>query len=79
MAVRDRRSGKWYRWHGALRGTLVGAVDRRRATRRGRLGARLCFRGPQLVMTSTVLEIERPPKVAVEYYVNLCWSGSIAG
>jgi hypothetical protein len=73
VAVRDRRSGDWVQDHIALCRRAAGAIaffEEGGVSASARLpdvGEALCFDGLTLV-TSPVLEVERPPKEVVERY-----------
>ena len=75
VAVRDRRSGEWFRAHLALQSRVSGAI---RFNRQGgifpnlgapQIGDSLFFQasGRDLV-TSAVLSVERPPRGTVRTY-----------
>jgi hypothetical protein len=74
VGVRDRRTGRWLTDHPALRTWLLGGMDRKKKVYPFcRPGVRLLFSdGRRDVLTSPLLEIERPPKPAVERYT---WRG----
>lgn len=74
VAVRDRRTGRWYNGHEALRRRVSGAI---RFFETGGVGAvpslpdvgqSLYFEGAQLV-TSPVVKIERPPRYVLNHYI----------
>ena len=76
VAVRDRRTGKWLRDHAALR------LHALRLPPPGHdhawVGKRIQFWGQRAdVLTSTVMEIERPEKQTLPKYVSLACSGEI--
>lgn len=74
VGVRDRESGLWYRNHAALRLHAPGLPDADQA-----VGARIEFRGRGgEVLTGPVLKVQRPEKHALDHYVSLAASGSIA-
>ena len=78
VGVRDRTTGRWRRWHAALRGQLLGSIfTDRQTSRRAEVGARLCFAGDRSVVTSQVLGVARPPKTVLWSYASLCWAGRI--
>ena len=79
VAVRDLRTGRWLHDHPALRATLLGGIDRRRLVFHNPIpGVRLVFRsGRRDIVTSPLLEVVRPEKVAVERYTWRSKSGVI--
>lgn len=79
VAVRDRRSGQWLHNHPALRTLLLGGMDRKRALFDSVLpGSRLVFsNGRKDILTSPLLEVERPQKVTLERYTWRSTAGVI--
>lgn len=80
VGVRDRKTGKWQRWHGVLRSRLVGSQQNSlKIARNVQLGARLVFVGDGTYLTSIVQEMARPTKAVVRSfaYANLTKSGAI--
>jgi hypothetical protein len=78
VGVRDRETGRWQRWHPALRARLLGSVAERHTIRRQtRLGARLVFDGRQLILTSKLEWSGRPEKEVIWSYSSLCRAGEI--
>ena len=77
VGVRDRRTGQWKRWHGALRSRLAGSVRQETLQRNVQLGLPLLFVGSQSFMTSRLVSATRPPKDAIVGYASLAWSGAI--
>jgi hypothetical protein len=80
VGVRDLLTGKWCRFHGALRGRLVGSIGTgdEKLHRELRVGNRLLFLGgDQPMLTSRLIEACRPPKDALFYYASLCRAGEI--
>ncbi len=73
VAVRDRRSGDWYRTHEAINRQVSGAVSIEprgvvaAAPRTPNVGDALCFENSFLV-TSPVESIERPERAVVALY-----------
>lgn len=78
VAVRDRGSRSWQRWHPAIRSRLMGCMNPdRKVARRIRPGSKLILAGKQVLMTSSLLFAGRPPREALVHYQSLCWSGEI--
>ncbi len=70
VGVRDRKTGRWIHDHPALRSWLLGGMDRRKKMFHTLLpGTRLVFtNGERDVLTSPLLEVERPEKPSLECY-----------
>jgi len=79
VGVRDRRTGQWLPRHKALRAHLTGYLDReRRVWNRPNRGRRLhLITTTGWVLTSALLEIERPSKTDIWCYTSLIRSGEI--
>jgi hypothetical protein len=79
VGVRDRRTGVWYLHHPAVRGVLLGGMDRRsRLFNHPQEGLRLVFTSQGSdVLTSPVLGIDRPERVVLEQYTWRTVSGVI--
>jgi hypothetical protein len=79
VGVRDRISGTWLTKHPALRGWLLGGMDRQhKVFPVPPIGSRLVISsGSRDVLTSPLLEIERPEKLAVERYTWRAKAGTI--
>ena len=79
VAVRDLHSGRWLHNHPALRAMLVGGVDRKRSVFLNPMpGLQLVFRGGRRdIVTSPLLQVVRPEKLAVERYTWRSKSGLI--
>ncbi|MCA9694943.1 MAG: hypothetical protein R3A51_10100 [Nannocystaceae bacterium] len=76
VGVRDRESGKWVREHAALRLRAVDVPER--GHDRTWIGRRLQFWGSHAdVLTSPVVEIGRPERPVVDFYVSQEVSGEI--
>lgn len=83
VGVKDLQTGKWKRWHRALRGRLIGFMDRKHETfekpvRGGRLhlvsaGSTRTFH----VLTSPLVQIKRPKRQDPGWYISNCWAGEI--
>ncbi|MDY0060182.1 MAG: hypothetical protein RBU45_10260 [Myxococcota bacterium] len=74
VAVRDRQSGAWLSEHNALGTRLLGSLARTThgfaLVAPGELGSSLWFNQKGLdVVTSSVMEVDRPPKGAILHYV----------
>ena len=78
VGVRERSSGRWRRWHPALRTKLMGRFnDDSKVYRSPRAGFRLIFTGRQTVMTSKMVISHRPDREAIFSYTSLMASGEI--
>lgn len=78
VGVRERQSGRWRRWHAAVRCRLAGSVtDGRKLSRNVRVGARLFFEGQRMLLTSELQQTCRPAKGDIWSYAYLCTSGLI--
>ena len=79
VGVRDRRTGVWYLHHPAVRGTLLGGMDRRsRLFNQPQEGLRLVFtREGRDVLTSPVTQVDRPERTVLERYTWRTASGII--
>ena len=79
VGVRDRRSMSWLLDHPALRGVLLGGMDRRsRLFQRPIPGTRLLFaKGSKDVLTSPLTDEDRPEKHAPLHYTWRARSGVI--
>ena len=78
VAVRDRSSGRWQRWHSAVRGRLVGSANDHGALwEQPRSGERLVFVGDGSVVTSRLVGQGRPPKEALQFYSSFGRAGTI--
>jgi hypothetical protein len=78
VGVRDRKSGRWQRWHGVLRSRLVGCViDEPTVQRRLEVGARLVFVNDGTFLTSKLERAARPPKNVLWSYSSLTRAGAI--
>ena len=78
VGVRERSSGRWRRWHPALRTRLLGRFNEdHKVYRSPRPGFRLVFTGRQTVMTSKLEIFERPDREAIFAYTSLVKSGVI--
>lgn len=79
VGVRDRQSGSWVAEHPALRGILLGGVDRRkRLFERPIPGTRLLFaKGRRDILTSPLADEARPEKLAPLHYTWRASSGVI--
>lgn len=88
VGVKDRTSGKWERWHPALRGRLVGIIkDKQQAEATDNISPRridehnqdyrLVFDGPHTVITTRVLFTGRPTRESLPSYLSLCRAGVI--
>lgn len=72
VRVRERRGGVWHAEHLALGQQLVGGLGPVSVTQSGRIpgkGARLLFTGD--LLTSPVVDVERPPREIVANYPTL--------
>jgi len=77
VGVRDRKSGRWYRDHAALRLHAVTIPENGKDSTW--IGERLKFFGNHTdVVTSPVEEVGRPEKASLEHYISLAASGAIA-
>ena len=77
VGVRDRKTGEWFRHHAALRLRAVKLPPIGQDAHW--LGRRIQFWGHAAdVLTSEVIEVARPPRFALEYYVSLQRAGEIA-
>ena len=77
VAVRDRRTRHWKRFHPAVRCCLVGGVRTdEKLHRRLQTGAKLVFSGNNTVLTSGLLSSGRPPRESIFYYSSLEWKGT---
>jgi len=79
VGVRDRRTGKWKRWHRAVRGRLMGFMDRNNVRYEAPIrGGRLHLVSKHIhILTSPLMLIDRPPKMAPPWYISHCWNGEI--
>ena len=78
VGVRERSSGRWRRWHPALRTKLVGRFNKDSVVYRlPRPGFRLVFSGRQTVMTSKLENSLRPDRESIFSYTSLLASGEI--
>lgn len=78
VGVRERSSGRWRRWHPALRTRLLGRLNTdAKVYRLPRTGFRLVFAGRQTVMTSKLEEHGRPHKESIYCYASLVATGEI--
>lgn len=76
VGVRERSTGRWRRWHPALRTRLLGRFNPdAKVYRSPRAGHRLVFTGRQTVMTSKLELSRRPDKEAIYCYTSLIKSG----
>ena len=83
VGVRCLRTGKWKRWHRALRGRLLGFMDRKNQSfetpiRGGRLHM-ISHTGkePIHVLTSPLVQVRRPGREDPIWYISNCWAGEI--
>ena len=78
VGVRDRETGIWDTKHPALRSKLLGGMlDNTGVSHIPVVGYRLLFSGKQMVMTSYLKIMCRPPKESTTAYVSLMRSGLI--
>lgn len=78
VGVRDRNTGRWQRWHKALRSRLVGSTDGQGAMcDPPQVGERLVFMGDGSILTSRVIGRGRPAKEAVHFYASYGRAGTI--
>lgn len=77
VGVRDRKSGRWYRDHAALR--MHAVIVPETGEDDAWIGERLKFFGNHTdVVTSPVMTIGRPAKTALDNYISLATAGAIA-
>ena len=76
VGVRDRESGDWFRDHAALRLRAVKLPPMGQDEHW--LGRRIQFWGSHAdVLTSEVVEVQRPPRTDVEAYISSLRAGEI--
>jgi hypothetical protein len=79
VGVRDRDSGRWQRWHHAVRSQLAGSAgdDAAIVWTQPQVGERLLFIGDGSILTSRLVGQGRPPKEALQFYSSFGKAGTI--
>lgn len=76
VGVRDRRTGRWYRHHAALR--MHALREPQSGDHASWVGHRMQLIGNGTdITTSTLVDIGRPPRISLEHYVSLECVGEI--